>query len=157
MRGKYMVNEKNKKILFTVSIILICLLFYGAYKAGHYIGARTDQPQSNSTDNYETNQVDTKEATVSEGTASQNITLSGSGQHSTSKISPSEGVYTVKVTYEGTGDFKAVLLDSGGNQVESIAEKNDSFQETKEISIAIKDEYTLNITATGTWSIDLSK
>ncbi len=59
--------------------------------------------------------------------------------------------------YDGTGHFTVELKDSNGNAVDAPANAFNSFDGSKALAIVSDGDYTLNVQASGPWSIVITQ
>ncbi len=64
-----------------------------------------------------------------------------------------EGTATFLITYEGEGNFRAILFDTDGKQLEVLADVNGNYKGKKTITVPQTSAYILDVHCKGKWSV----
>jgi len=64
-----------------------------------------------------------------------------------------EGKATFDISYQGEGNFNAVILTTDGKQIDQLANVNGNYKATKTIQVPQTTGYILRVRCKGTWSI----
>ena len=84
------------------------------------------------------------------------IILSGGTSQASQPFSLTGGVALFSFRYSGGADFKAVLLDSTGRQVDVLADVNTSVSGSTAAGVD-DGQYVVNVEASGAWEIDVEQ
>ncbi len=84
------------------------------------------------------------------------VMLSGGESEASQPFSLSKGVATFTYQYTGTAQFKAVLLDSTGRQVEVLTDVTGSVSGSTAVGVT-SGKYVVDVTASGAWEIDVEQ
>jgi hypothetical protein len=84
------------------------------------------------------------------------IIISGGTSQASQPFRLSKGVALFSFRYSGGADFKAVLLDSTGRQVDVLADVNTSISGSTAAGVT-DGQYVVDVEATGAWEIDVEQ
>lgn len=84
------------------------------------------------------------------------IIISGGTSQASQPFRLSKGVALFSFRYSGGADFKAVLLDSTGRQVDVLADVNTSVSGSTAAGVT-DGQYVVDVEATGAWEIDVEQ
>lgn len=84
------------------------------------------------------------------------VILSGGGSEASQPFNLSEGVALFTFQYSGGSQFRAVLLDSTGRQVEVLADVDTNTNGSTAAGVK-SGQYVVDVTAAGAWEIDVEQ
>ena len=85
-------------------------------------------------------------------------TFAGSGPKAIKPFHLGEGTIIFEVEYSGDDDFKAVLLDGGGEEIESLAVLDGGGNASKTLRIEESGDYMIDVSCvSGGWKIAYSE
>jgi len=85
------------------------------------------------------------------------IKLSGTGQQASQKFNLENGLSVFRMTHAGTSNFAITLLDSAGENVELLVNEIGKFSGSKAAGIEKKGEYVLDVSANGSWTVEIEQ
>lgn len=86
----------------------------------------------------------------------QALKLNGTGDTVTSKFSLENGFVIINATHQGSRNFAVKLLDANANSVELVVNEIGNYNGSKVYSVSA-GEYLYEVTAGGSWSINMSQ
>lgn len=84
------------------------------------------------------------------------IILWGSGAQTTQQFSLAKGVAVSDMQYSGGSRFKAVMIDSTGNQVDVLADVTTNFNGSTATAVS-GGQFAVSVEAAGPWEIDVAQ
>jgi hypothetical protein len=84
------------------------------------------------------------------------VLLSGGESEASQPFELSKGVATFTYQYSGTSQFKAVLLDSTGREVDLLIDVSGSVSGSTAVGVP-GGQYVVDVTTTGAWEIDVEQ
>ncbi len=164
----------NKWALITIGgiigLLLIGLLFHQAgYTQGYDVGKKyvLDEFEGIKDELRESNNSDSKadedDYSVSNYTEEDMappidpIELSGYGNQETRKIPLKSGLYDLRLTHNGTGNFAVWLVNGQGTKIDLIVNEIGTYDKLRGLHATNDDDYTLEIMASGSWTATISR
>jgi hypothetical protein len=83
--------------------------------------------------------------------------FAGSTSMASEPFSLEEGLVVADVVHQGTGAFRARILDEQGAVVEELAAANGTFSGSRALRIPRSDRYLLDVVADGTWTVRIRR
>ena len=85
------------------------------------------------------------------------INLIGSGQEASQQFHLEQGLSIFSMKHQGSAGFVIWLLDSSGKKVDLLADASGEFDGSKAEGIITAGDYTLDISADGAWTVDITQ
>lgn len=85
------------------------------------------------------------------------INLSGSGQKATQQFNLEAGLSIFTLMHSGSSNFSILLMDGDGKYVSLLVNEIGSFSGSKAVKIDKAGPYILNITADGSWTVNITQ
>jgi hypothetical protein len=85
------------------------------------------------------------------------INLVGSGQQTSQQFRLENGLSLFSMQHHGSSNFLIWLVDSSGKKVDLLVDVIGEFGGSKAEGITAADDYRLDITADGQWSVDITQ
>lgn len=151
------INKNQKIILGAVGLLCVGLIFIIGISGMLYPDKTTTTPTStNAPTNTQTTNTQNTQSTSS-SSEFQPITLSGTGQQATQNFKWPGGLMRVTMSHQGKSNFIIKLMDSNTGQTEElVVNEIGSFSGSRAFNVP-SGTYMLDVTADGSWSVQITK
>jgi len=145
-------------------IALAAIMYQQGYNAGkNKMTANIDQAVSEDVDKVSDNETvssgDSASDTITPTTPKldEPIVLSGSGNKETSFTYLEKGLYDVKLTHSGSGNFVVWIVNHLGTKLDYLVNEIGTYDKTVGMNITNTGEHSFDITASGGWTLTINE
>lgn len=159
----------NKWALIGIGALIVIIAFAAImYQQGYSAGknemtAKIDQAVPDAVEKVSENDIvssiestdDTIEPTTPQ--LDEPIVLSGYGNQETDPIELETGLYDVKLTHNGSGNFIVWIVNHMGTKLDYIVNEIGPYDKLRSMHITNSGAHTFDITASGNWTLTISE
>lgn len=159
----------NKWALISIGILIViialaAIMYQQGYNAGkNEMTAKIDQAVSDAVDKASENDtvssVESTDDTIAPTTPQldEPIVLSGYGNQETDLRHLETGLYDVKLTHDGSGNFIVWIVNHLGTKLDYLVNEIGTYNKTVGMHITNTGEHSFDVTASGNWTLTISE
>lgn len=147
-----------------VLIALAAVIYQQGYNAGkNEMTAKINQAVSDAVDKVSESEVVTDTTSTNDTIGptipkvDEPIVLSGYGNQETKPIQLETGLYDVKLTHNGSGNFIIWIVNHMGTKLDYLVNEIGTYDKLRAMHITNTGEHTFDVTASGNWSLTISE
>jgi hypothetical protein len=104
-----------------------------------------------------TDEPSTTETKTTESNDTAPIKFSGTGRQASEKFTLQQGLAIFRVNYEGESNFVVSLVNSEGEEVQTLFNEIGAYESARGLAINKAGEYLLNVQARGPWTFSIEQ
>jgi hypothetical protein len=105
----------------------------------------------------ETNVIEEKSSAQTPATETATVKLAGKARQATEKFTLQQGLAIISTTHQGKSNFIAYLVNSEGEEIQSLFNHIGKYEATRGFEITKTGEYLLNVQADGNWTFSIEQ